>query len=308
MGALLQPRPSTVHGATKKAPARALDQYGRNPESLTEQLRRQSDYDKDVGYGPLYHSMMADIPRLLGGSAVAWALVMTILRLSLGRGTKAKEIRDVWTLPISAADLAELCACHVRDIQRQLSELAERGVIASKQVKNGTVKYSLSLLYRDWQEVEDYAVWKRRQSVVSIEESAEEESVSDEAPTPISKEAIRVVKAQTVKPGRALLVLAGKSFAPRNSEASPRTGTNFSVRSLPHSLWFIPPTGVRPRISEKSVRGGWRDAGGIPRQLRSRRSRIAGHFIDRCRYRHHQRCACALDEQGQNARCRGQGR
>ncbi len=76
-------------------------------------------------------------------------------------------------------------------------------MIASKQVKNGTVKYSLSLLYRDWQEVEDYAVWKRRQSVVSIEESAEEESVSDEAPTPISKEAIRVVKAQTVKPGRA---------------------------------------------------------------------------------------------------------
>src|SRR5437762_2001617 len=149
MGALLQPRPSEVRRDTRKGPGRQettpiLDKYGRNPDSLPEKLRGQSDYEKDTGYGPLYHGMMADLPRLLGGSAVAWSFVMTVLRLSLGRGTKAKEPRNVWTLPISAIELSELCCANVRDIQRQLSELAERGVIATKQVKNGTVKYSIS--------------------------------------------------------------------------------------------------------------------------------------------------------------------
>jgi hypothetical protein len=97
---------------------------------------------------------------------------------------------------------------NVRDIQRQIAELQERGMIAVKQVKKGTiVKYSISLLYPKWGKLESYAVWKRRQ-VVAIDEALDEE-VADEASAVISKDVVRLTKKpQRIAPGRSSRAVA----------------------------------------------------------------------------------------------------
>ena len=177
---------------------RKLDAYGRDPRSPVEQLRGQA------GFAPLYDAFLADLPRLLGGSAVSWALVMTILRLSLGRPHTDKK-RHEWTLPISTAELAEYCAAGLRDIQLRLSELEERGVLATKTVKRGGVQHSFRLKTEDWREIEDYAVWKRRQTVTAIDAAdANQGETQDESLMEVSKDAVRLFKGScVVRPGRA---------------------------------------------------------------------------------------------------------
>lgn len=208
MGALAQPRPKRVADSLRKGPeseVRKLDRYGRDPESITEILRQQTDYEADTGYSPLYHAMLADLPRLVEGSAAGWALVMSVLRLSAGRSRAPKDPRHTETVPVSTAELSELCRCNVKTIQRQLDEMKERGMIAVKSIKQGGgfVRYVISLRLKDWQKLPDYAVWQRSQ-VVAIDEAQSEEA-DDESPAEISKEAVRLTKGRVVvKAGRAV--------------------------------------------------------------------------------------------------------
>ena len=203
MGAL--PRPLPPKSDPRKPPAveTKRDLYGRDPNSPAEQFRRQTDYEQDTGYAPLYHAVLADLPRLASG-AVCYAFVLVVNALSYGRGLDPKTKRRYDTTePISAAELAEKCQANLRDIQRQITELAERKMVRVKTVGAGyNKKYALTLLYREWRGLEDYAVWKRRQ-VVPIDSAVEEESAEEEL-LPISKDAVRLTsKVQAVKPGRA---------------------------------------------------------------------------------------------------------
>ena len=126
------------------------------------------------------------------------------VNIAMGDGSarNAKEAWNAWSDFRSTQEWAEDTCANVRDIQRQLSELEERGMIAVKQIKNGTVKYSVSLLYRKWGKLESYAVWKRR-NVVAIDEDAAE-LAEDESPAAISKDAVLLTKKPArVRPGRA---------------------------------------------------------------------------------------------------------
>jgi hypothetical protein len=209
MGALAQPRHSRQSEPIRKPVSREkipLDAHGRDPKSPVEILRQQSDYEKGSGFSPFFHAFLADLPRLLGGSAVSCWLVMTVLRLSLGAPRGPKQKRSECTPPISTAELAELCCANIRDIQLRLSELEERGIIVTKKLKtSGAVKYSISLKYRDWREIEDYAVWKRRQTVTPIDAGdGTQDSEQDEELKPISSEATLLFKGpRKVRPGRA---------------------------------------------------------------------------------------------------------
>lgn len=201
MGALRQPRP--VEPGRKPPVTETLDKYGRNPASLPEKLRARTDYAAGEGWAPQFIAAWADLPRLSSG-AVCSHMVGIINVLSYGRPRKSGAPWYEWTEPISAADLAELCRCNVRDIQRQLSEMESRGMIGVKQIKQGGVKYSLSLLYSKWRELEDYAVWKRRQVVAIDEALDDEETAEDESPAEVSKDAVQVFKSPAVvRPGRA---------------------------------------------------------------------------------------------------------
>ena len=90
--------------------------------------------------------MLADLPRLLGGSAVGWSMVMNILRLSVGRGfDPTTKQRHAWSTPVSLEDLSDLCRCDIRQLQRQIAELSERGVIQSKGLARGLYPWQLFL-------------------------------------------------------------------------------------------------------------------------------------------------------------------
>ena len=202
MGALPK---SKIVETPKKPLAREnfeTDEYGRKRASLPEKLRTQTDYERDTGYSPMYHAALADLPRLASG-AVCYAFVLVVNMLSYGRQrARATDRRHEWTLPISVAELSEYCRANERDIQRQLSEMEARGMIGVRRVKQGGVKYSLSLRYGDWRGLDDYAVWKRKQ-VVAIDEAPESEA-DEESIVPVDADAVKLTKRpQQVKPGRA---------------------------------------------------------------------------------------------------------
>ncbi len=201
MGALRQPRP--VEPERKPPTKETLDKWGRDPNSLAEKLRARTDYAAGEGWAPFPHAVIADLPRLSSGT-ICTTFVLVCNMLSLGRPRKQGQPWHEWTEPISKADLAELCYCDEKGIQRQISELTERGMIAVKTHKNGVMKYSISLLYSKWRELDDYAKWKRDQVVVSIDDGAEDAAAEDEAAPVVSSDAVPVFKSPVIcRPGRA---------------------------------------------------------------------------------------------------------
>ncbi len=200
MGALRQPRP--IEPERKQPKTETRDKYGRDPNSLPEKLRARTDYATGEGWAPFPHAVLADLPRLSSGT-ICTTFVLVCNMLSLGRPRKSGQPWHSSTEPISKADLAELCFCDEKGIQRQISELTERGMISVKTHKSGVMKYVISLLYSTWRELEDYAVWKRKQ-VVSIDEGLDDDAAEDESPAAVSSEAVHVFKAPVVcRPGRA---------------------------------------------------------------------------------------------------------
>lgn len=168
-----------------------------------ERLRARTNYKTDTGYSPLYHAALAELPRLSSGQVCTFFLLMVNM-LSYGRPDKPKSGRHVWTLPVTVEELAELCRCHVRDIQRQIQNLAPkspknpegRGLISVQRAKRGA--YKLCLLYQDWAKLPDYTSGCK---VVSIDEP---EAADDDAQVEIEREAVRLVKRpQVVRGGRA---------------------------------------------------------------------------------------------------------
>jgi hypothetical protein len=182
--------------------------------------------------------MMADLRRLVGHSSVATFLVLHVLRLTAGQSRKDE------TAPIGAQELADLLRDPdnpndnpVRDVQRQLSEMKERGIIGLKTVKDsGGVKYKISLQLKDWRGLPGYAKWKREQ-VVPIDESSEAEDAEDtEVLTPISKDAVRLTaKPQRLKArssSRAIAVAVGvRSLSVQNESADVDTTFSAVVQS-----------------------------------------------------------------------------
>ncbi len=208
MSALPKPQidDSSSRGTGAKVPGAApnLDKFGRCPDSPGELLRRQSNYEADSGYAPLYAAWLADLPRLSSGQ-VCTLFILSVGVLSLGRPDNVKgKKRHAWTRPVTVEYMAEVCRCHVRDVQRQIRDLKDRKVIGVEVMARGTYKFSL--LYRDWQSLPDYQPAR----MVAIDEP--EETAADDAETiEAGSEAVRLVK-------RPLKVNAG------------RTGRSISVK------------------------------------------------------------------------------
>jgi hypothetical protein len=173
--------PNPLH-TQKKAPAIAarptkLNKYGRDPLSPSEKLRASSDYDTEKGYAPFFHGFLADLPRLTSGNSCT-LLILTLLSRSLGRGAKKGEPRPEWTLALSLEDLAQICCCDVRTIQRELSALEARGLAEIKRPVVGKVEARLN--YRDWESLPNY-----KSQVVEMsapDETVDPETVDDSKP------------------------------------------------------------------------------------------------------------------------------
>ena len=196
MGALRQPQ--LTENSLRKPP----EKERKAAATSLEKLRARTDYDKGEGWSALPHAAFVDLLKLSSGEVCLKFIWAINIALSSGSARTPKEAWDSWTEFRSTQEWADATASNVRDIQRQLAEMQERGMIGVKQVKNGTVKYSISLLYRKWGKLESYAIWKRRQ-VAAIDESLADETPDDEAPAAISKDAVVVSKPKRIAPGRA---------------------------------------------------------------------------------------------------------
>ncbi len=195
MSALKQVVPSEVLSVPKGARKPAV-----RADSLHWKVYK-TNYQTGSGYSPAWHEAVRHKPRLCGESAVMRDLVEYCNMRSYGRPRGKKDARHVWTDLLTTEELAEHCLCRVREIQRQISEMEARGMIAVRRLKGGL---EISLLYTAWPEIEDYAVWKRKQVVTPIDEG---EGYTEDEPAPevtVSKEAVPLFKRPTsVRPGRA---------------------------------------------------------------------------------------------------------
>jgi hypothetical protein len=202
----------------QESPAPQLDRYGRDPSAAAELLRRQTNYDADSGYAPFYAAWLADLPRITSGN-VCTLFILTVGVLSLGRPDNPKGKRHSWTKPVTVELLAELCRCHVRDIQRQIANLTERKVIAVQTAARGT--YRISLLYRDWQALPNYQPAR----LVAIDEPEEDAGEDQDSAAP-AKDAVRLVKrplkVNAGKTGRSIAVTVGvRTLRWQNSASLP---------------------------------------------------------------------------------------
>jgi hypothetical protein len=150
--------PNPLHSEQKKTPGRALrpsklNQYGRDPSTRSEQLRVSSDYGKETGYAPFYHSFWADIPRLTSGNSCT-ILIGVLWDMSAGRGMKKGQPRPEWSVSLRVEDLAQICRCDVRTIERELAALDKRGLAEIRRPGKGEVEARLK--YRDWEALPDY--------------------------------------------------------------------------------------------------------------------------------------------------------
>jgi hypothetical protein len=150
--------PNPLHTQQKKTPGRAsrpskLNQYGRDPQSPSERLRASSDYDTEKGYSPFFHAFLADLGRISSGNSCT-LLLMTLWAKSAGRGSKKGEARPEWTLALSVEDLAQICRCDVRTVERELAALDKRGLAEIRRPGKGEVEARLK--YRDWEALPDY--------------------------------------------------------------------------------------------------------------------------------------------------------
>jgi hypothetical protein len=173
MSALPNPLPSQQ----KKTPGRAtrpskLNQYKRDPQWPSERLRASSDYDKEKGYAPVYHSFWADIPRLSSGNSCT-ILLGVIWDLSAGRGMAKGQPRPEWSFSLRVEDWAQICRCDVRTVEREMSALDKRGIAEIRRPGKGEIEARLK--YRDWEALPDY-----KSAVVELAAPDEEVELAEE--------------------------------------------------------------------------------------------------------------------------------
>jgi hypothetical protein len=177
-------------------PTLKLDQYGRNPDSPAEKLRRRTNYSKGTGWAPFFLALMADLPRLSSGQACDY-LILAILTESLGRVKDQDQPHSEWTEGRELEYWASLCRCDIRTVQRERDYLVSRK-IAEVQVDTKR-RYSFRLRFREWQALEDYSSWKAKQKPVEPEAEPEPED-----PTPdvrIVAGTVRLLKAPVAVKG-----------------------------------------------------------------------------------------------------------
>src|ERR1035441_7703747 len=169
--------PNPLH-TEKKGPAQAtrpakLNRYGRDPQWPSERLRASSDYDTEKGYVPFFHAFLADLPRLSSGNSCT-LLLLTLWAKSAGRGAAKGQPRPEWTFALSLEDLAQICRCDVRTVERELAALDKRGLAEVRRPAKGEVEARLK--YKQWEALADY-----KSQVITMDEPDTDVAVDPDA-------------------------------------------------------------------------------------------------------------------------------
>lgn len=172
MASLAQPSP--------KSPRKLL--------SVRDKWRAKTNYHpkRFTGYAPISFAMVAEIGRLTAGKATQ--LLYVILTASLGQMVSKDEAFREMATDIRTSELAELCGCDERTIQRELTDLTRRNVIAWGQTKKGV--NTVTALFRHWEGLPDY----KPAPVLEPEENPEDEPAPED-PAQNAKETTYLTKA-----------------------------------------------------------------------------------------------------------------
>jgi hypothetical protein len=95
-----------------------------------------------------FHVFMENLPRLSNGNSCT-LLLLTLWAQSAGDGQR----RHDWTRALAVRDLAQICRCHVRTLQRLIAWLDERGVVQVRRPGIGLIE--IRLMYRQWASLPD---------------------------------------------------------------------------------------------------------------------------------------------------------
>ena len=76
-------------------------------------------------------------------------LLLTLWAKSAGRGVQKGQPRPEWTLALSVEDLAQICRCDVRTVERELAALDKRGERVAVSDRLGTDDKWRNLAKRD---------------------------------------------------------------------------------------------------------------------------------------------------------------
>lgn len=157
MGALSLPKP------------RHQNQYGRDPESPSERLRVKTNYQKGTGYAPLFHAMIADLPRVSRGASCTH-LILAVL------GLQDRTTKDGWTPSLSLEDWADLAKCDAKEVQRNRDYLKARKMADCK--VDTKRLYSFRLKPETWEALEDYKSWQAKQLSAESDDEPETDDLA----------------------------------------------------------------------------------------------------------------------------------
>jgi hypothetical protein len=141
------------------------------PVSVRDKWRSKTNYKAKrlTGYAPISFAMVAEVGRLSAGKATQ--LLYVILSASLGRIVRPDEPFKENAENLKTSELSELCGCDERTIQRELTDLKRRSLIAWEQSKKGW--NNITPLFRSWASLPDYKAGPVEEPEPEAEQPAE---------------------------------------------------------------------------------------------------------------------------------------
>jgi hypothetical protein len=159
-------------------------------EDLRQRLRQQSEFEAQTGWCQFYHAWRAELPRLCPGLSCRSLIdaVSSEINIQAAKAKKSGKQSSEWSPDLDKPALALECCTDKRTVDRDIKYLESSGMAQVRHSIRGTV--SIRLMYRDWQNLPDYAPPDRP-----------EPSPADQPETP--KETFNLVKSpQPVKAGQ----------------------------------------------------------------------------------------------------------
>jgi hypothetical protein len=171
----------------------------KRPVSARQKWRAKTNYEpkRFTGFAPISFAMVAEVGRLTAGKATQ--LLYVSLTASLGQIVKKGQPFKETSAEHSTSDLAELCACDERTIQRELGDLKQRKVILWEQPKKGV--NVITPLFRSWEKLPDYKPAPVEEPKLEADDEPEtgDPAQADKQTTYLTKTPVRVAAGKKSK-------------------------------------------------------------------------------------------------------------
>jgi hypothetical protein len=185
--------------------------------SVRDRWRGKTNYKprRFTGYAPISFAMVAEVGRLTTGKATQ--LLYVILTASLGQIVKPDESFNERACDLRTAELAELCGCDDRTIQRELTDLKRRSLILWEQTKKGVNQ--VTPLFRGWASLPDFRPGPVEEPKIEPEVSSDEEIAKDPNRTEVTRRPVHVAAGKRSKAIPVTCGVASIQFEASNFDA-----------------------------------------------------------------------------------------